>query len=123
MAKILIFDEYPPIREILVEELTIRGNKVIPIVKSEQILKEITAFNPNLLILDLFMKGKYEWELLEEIKRENPDLPILIFSGWYPKGDPHLSQTQGFVMKSSVFEELEESINRILMQSDHVLKI
>jgi hypothetical protein len=37
------------------------------------ILEEITAFNPEVAILDLFVKGKYRWDLLEGIKNRGED--------------------------------------------------
>ena len=117
MTRILVFDEYPSMREILAEELAADGSTVVLLGKTDLILKEISIFRPDLMVLDLFLRGKWRWDLFEEIKARNPDLPILIFSGCSPRGDPHLLQTEGFVMKSSVFDELRENILKIRMHS------
>jgi len=116
MAKILILDDYASVRNLLAEELAGEGNVVLSMGKSELIIEEIAAFNPDVAIFDLFMKGKYRWDLLEEVKQQNPDLPIIIFSGYYPKGDPHLNRIEGFIMKSFDLHELKQCISEVLMQ-------
>jgi DNA-binding NtrC family response regulator len=116
MAKILILDEYPSIRNLLAEELAGEGNVVLSTGKPEIILEEIAAFNPDVAIFDIFMKGKYWWGLLEEVKNQNPDLPIIIYSGYYPKGNPHLNRIEGFIMKSFDLHELKQCISEVLMR-------
>jgi DNA-binding NtrC family response regulator len=116
MAKILILDDYASVRNLLAEELAGEGNVVLSMGKSELIIEEIAAFNPDVAIFDLFMKGKYRWDLLEEVKRQNPDLPIIIFSGYYPNGDPHLNRIEGFILKSFDLHELKQCIAEVLMQ-------
>jgi CheY-like chemotaxis protein len=123
MAKILILDEYPSVRNLLAEELGGEGNVVLSTGKPEFILEEIATFNPDLAILDLFMKGKYRWELLDEIKKQNSHLPIIIYSGYCPQEDPHLYQVDGFVMKSFVLDELKQRIFELLMPPDFVATI
>jgi DNA-binding NtrC family response regulator len=98
MAKILILEESPSIRNLLAEELASEGNVVLSTGKPELILEEVTAFNPDVAIFDLFMRGKYRWTLLKEVKNQNPDLPIIIYSGCYPKRDPHLNRIEGFII-------------------------
>ena len=100
MAKILILDEYQTIRELLAEELAGEGNLVISIGKHESVLDGVITSNPDLAILDLFVRGKYRWELLDEIRALKPDLPIIIYSAYYPEGDLHLQQIEAFVKKS-----------------------
>ena len=123
MAKILILDVYASVRNLLAEELAGEGNVVLSIGKPELILEEIVTFNPDVAIFDLFMRGIYRWDLLEEVKNQNPDLPIIIFSGYYPKGDPHLNQIASFILKSFDLNELKQSISEILTQPDHAVSM
>lgn len=116
MAKILILDESPSGRNFLAEELAGEGNVVLSTGKPDLILEEITAFNPEVAILDLFMKGQYRWDLLEDIKKKKAHLPLIIYSGYCPKGDPHLTRIEGFIMKSLDLKELKHCISEILMQ-------
>ncbi len=116
MARILILDEYQPIRELLAEELAGEGNIVISIGKHESVLNGVLSFNPDLAILDLFVWGKYRWELLDKIRTLKPNLPIIIYSAYYPEGDPHLQQVEAFVKKSCFFDELKQWITGILTE-------
>jgi DNA-binding NtrC family response regulator len=114
MAKILILDEYPSIRDLLAEELAGEGNVVLSTGKPDLIVEEIVSFNPDVAIFDLFMRGKYRWALLEKVKNQNPDLPIIIYSGYYPKGDPHLNRIEGFIMKGFDLNELKQCLSEVL---------
>ena len=58
MAKILIFDEYPSIRNLLAEELAGEGNVILSIGRAELLRDGIATFNPDLAILDLFLRGR-----------------------------------------------------------------
>ncbi len=118
MAKVLIFDEYPSIRNLLAEELAGEGNVVLTIGRVELIWNGIAAFNPDLAILDLFLRGDFRWDLLEEIRRQVPALPVIIYSGYYPRGDSHLSQVDGFILKSCVLDELKQCISDLLKPPD-----
>ena len=66
MAKILILDECPSTRNLLAEELAGEGDVVGSTGRGELILQEMVTFNPDLAILDLFVKGNYKWGLLED---------------------------------------------------------
>jgi len=116
MAKILIFDQYQPLRELLAEELAGEGYIVISIGEHQSVVDGIIISNPDLAILDLFVWGKYRWELLDGIRVLKPDLPIIIYSAYYPEGDPHLQQIEAFVKKSCFFDELKQWIRGILTE-------
>jgi DNA-binding response OmpR family regulator len=118
MAKILIFDEYPSIRNLLAEELAGEGNVVLSIGQPEFMGEEIAAFNPDLAILDIFIRGKFRWDFLEEVRKQDPPLPVIIYSGYYPRGDPHLDQVDGFILKSCVLDELKQRISYVLRRPD-----
>jgi DNA-binding response OmpR family regulator len=113
MKKILILDRYPSVRELLAEELAAEGNTVVPIGSPQSIWSLLHTFEPDLIIMDLFMNGKWQWNILREIKKQNPRLPVLIFTAGFPEGDRRLSQADGWVIKSSVFDELKRKINEI----------
>jgi len=113
MKKILILDRYPSVRELLAEELAAEGNTVVPIGSPQSIWSLLHTFEPDLIIMDLFMNGKWQWNILREIKKQNPRLPVLIFTAGFPEGDRRLSQADGWVIKSSVFDELKRKISEI----------
>jgi len=115
MAKILILDECPSTRNILAEELAGEGNIVLSTGKPDLILEEIAAFNPDVVILGLFVKGKYRWDLLEMVNNQNLDLSIILYSWDIPKSGSYLNKIDGFIMKSFDLGELKQCISEVLM--------
>jgi DNA-binding response OmpR family regulator len=114
MHKILIVDGYASVRELLAEELAGEGNIVVAIGNPELIGGLINTFEPDLIILDLYKNGRMRWNVLKEIKRQSPQLPVVIFTSTYPERDLHLPQVEGWVIKSFIFDELKEKINEVL---------
>jgi len=113
MAKIFAIEDYPPIRDLLSEELTEEGNVVVSTGDPNLIPEMLRTFEPDLMILDPYVRGEIRWELLERIKNQKPHLPILIFADPY-KEDPHQFQVDGWVAKSFLFDDLKQKIIKIL---------
>jgi hypothetical protein len=51
---------------------------------------------------------------LEEIKKQNPHLPVLIFTGFGGNGDPRLSLADEYVLKNSDFNEVKKKVKDLL---------
>ncbi len=113
MTRILVFDAYPSIRELLAEELAAEGTTVIPIAKPDLIPDLISTFEPDLLILDPYVRGKLKWELFDTVKAQDPTLPVVLFTQWF-SADPRFSQADAFLSKSYDLEKLKEKIKEIL---------
>jgi len=116
MNRILIFDAYPSIRELLAEELATEGNTVVPIANPESIAGLVNAFEPDLLILDPYVRGSMNWELFDAAKAQNPRLPILVFTQW-TSPDPHFGQADACLSKSYVLDKLKVKIKEILQKT------
>ena len=110
MKKILILDEYPSIREFLAEELSAEGYLVMPAGNPALTGKLLFDFHPDLVIMDIFINGKLQWDLVEAIRKENPALPVLIFTAECPPGDDHPPCGVSFVSKSPILDELKKRI-------------
>lgn len=113
MAKILAIDEYPSIRDLLSEELTEGGNVVVSTGDLNLIPELLRTFDPDLMILDPYVRGEMQRELLERITNQKPLLPILIFAD-PSKEDSHQFQVDGWVAKSFLFDDLKQKIIKIL---------
>lgn len=114
MKKILIFDAYPSIRQLLAEELTTEGYTTMSFGKAESLSQAVETFAPDLIVLDLYARGRIFWDLLEDLKARYPAVPILLFMAFHPKEIPRLKQADGWVQKSFQFEELKEKIRGLL---------
>jgi DNA-binding response OmpR family regulator len=114
MNKILIFDAYPSIRQLLAEELTAEGNVTMGIGKPEYLKEWVEKFDPDLIVLDLYVRGRILWDLLEELKTRYPTVPVLLFTAFQPNEIPRFQEADAWVRKSFVFEELKEKIALLL---------
>jgi len=118
MATILIVDENPGTRHWLAEELVVQGHVVIAI-GDDELVSEVLRFSRiDLLILDLYMKGQHRWDLLMEIKQQDPSLAILLLteSNHYQR-DPRLSLTNGLLIKNWESDLFHQKVAKLLHQS------
>ncbi len=115
MPNILIVDDQPCIRELLAEELMCEGYRVQSTGDAELVAEHIRSSRPDLVLLDLYLDGPDGWEVLCEIKRQDPHLPVLILTAYDSfMDDPRLSQADGYVIKSVCLDELKQKIADVL---------
>ncbi|MAU41994.1 MAG: sigma-54-dependent Fis family transcriptional regulator [Kordiimonas sp.] len=80
---ILVVDDEEDIRELICGILQDEGYETRSAGDSDTTLAEIEARRPSLLILDIWLQGSRldGLELLDIIKQQHPDLPVIIISG------------------------------------------
>ena len=80
---ILIVDDEQDIRDLIAGILEDEGFETRVAGDSDSALAEIEARRPSLLILDIWLQGSRldGLEVLEEVKKQHPDLPVIIISG------------------------------------------
>jgi len=80
---ILIVDDEADIRDLVAGILDDEGYKTRTARDSDSALAEIAARRPNLIFLDIWMQGSKldGLQLLEQIKKDHPDVPIVMISG------------------------------------------
>jgi len=83
MADILIVDDEEDIRELIAEILKDEGHDTRTAACADSTFKEINGRQPDLIILDIWLQGsrKDGIEVLKTVKRDNPELPVIIISG------------------------------------------
>ncbi|MDH3567149.1 MAG: response regulator [Desulfobacteraceae bacterium] len=113
MAKILIIDDQVWVKNLCKEGLSGEGHKVSTTDDIESVRENIFSFKPDLVLLNLYLKhGFIVWDVLRDIKMQDPNLPVLIVTDHdnylY---DSRLSQAEGYVIKSHFFcDELKQKI-------------
>ncbi|MGD9263551.1 MAG: response regulator, partial [Methyloceanibacter sp.] len=82
-SDILIVDDEADIRELISGILEDEGHGTRVAKDSDETLQAIEERRPSLVILDIWLQGSRldGLELLEEIKKAHPDLPVIIISG------------------------------------------
>jgi len=83
MGDILIVDDERDIRELIGDILEDEGYTTRLAANSSEAIAEINAEPPALLILDIWLKdSKMDGiDILKSVKRDNPDIPVVIISG------------------------------------------
>jgi DNA-binding response OmpR family regulator len=115
MAKILIVDVQQCVRELLSEELITEGYQVAVAADADSVSGHLRFSQTDLVLLDLYLDEAEGFSVLHDIKRQDPHLPVIIFTAYdnYRK-NPLLSQADGYVIKSIVLDELKAKIDHLL---------
>ncbi len=82
-SDILIVDDEADIRELVAGILDDEGFTTRTARDSDSALAEIAGRRPNLVFLDIWLQGSKldGLQLLEQIKKDNADLPVVMISG------------------------------------------
>jgi DNA-binding NtrC family response regulator len=116
MANILIIDDQKWVIDLCREELAGEGHRVLATDYIESVRKNVFSFKPDLVLLNLYLKhGFVVWDILRDIKMQDPNLPLLIVTAHDNYlFDYRLSQADGYVIKShSVCDELKQKISSL----------
>ena len=83
MSSILIVDDEKDIRELIGDILRDEGFSVRLAANSDACMAEINVEPPALMILDIWLKDSRMdgIDILKSVKRDNPDVPVVIISG------------------------------------------
>ncbi|MCL7463978.1 sigma-54 dependent transcriptional regulator [Phaeovulum sp. NW3] len=83
MSDILIVDDEKDIRELIADILKDEGFATRMAANSDDCMEAINAEPPALMILDIWLKDSRMdgIDILKAVKRNNPDIPIIIISG------------------------------------------
>lgn len=115
MPTILVVDDQHCVRELVAEELTDEGYRVETVGDAIGAKQHLRSSRPDLVLLDLFLGEPDGWDVLDDMKRQAPHLPVIVFTAYDSfQDDPRLSEVHGYVIKSADFRELKETISRTL---------
>ncbi len=118
MFKILIADDFPILREGVKETLS----KVMPVTIGEasdipEMLRLIRTQPWDVLVLDVNFPGGSSIDALREVRREYPNLPILVLS-MYPEEQYAVRMLKaganGYLTKTAIPAELVQAIKKVL---------
>lgn len=116
MTKILIVDDNPDDRQLMANRLSSAGYDVNCVDDGKYALKGIADFNPDLVVLDIFMPQQEGAETLLEVRSKHPSLPVVIVSGDGAFYLPIMKElgANGVALKSATFDELTLVVNGCL---------
>lgn len=123
MAKILLIEDEAPVREMLLDELTVQGHKVIEASTGEEGLEKFLENEPDLVVCDRAMPGMSGYEVLERIRGAHPqyeDIPFIFLTALTDPRDKaaveHLKPS-AYIEKPVDFQALTAKINGLISNS------
>ena len=111
--RILIVDDETDLVSTLAERLTLRGFQVEVATSVTDALRHVSEGNFSVLIIDVKMPGIGGLELMAQIKREHPDLPVILFTGHSSVEDAERGMAEGaidYLVKPIDIDELIAAI-------------
>ncbi len=115
MARILIVDDEASIRVLYREEFQDEGYEVIEAEDGHNLMERIEREKPDVVVLDIKMAAYDGLDLLQEIRQQYHDLPVIISSAYGAyKGDYKTLAADYYVVKSSDLSELKRKVKKAL---------
>jgi diguanylate cyclase (GGDEF)-like protein/PAS domain S-box-containing protein len=112
-ANILVVEDESIVALDIKQRLEVMGYKVVAIVNSgEQAIQKSERLNPDLVLMDVKLKGKMDGIEAAAIIRANLHLPIIFLTAFADESSLHrasVTESFGYILKP--FEERELSIN------------
>jgi DNA-binding NtrC family response regulator len=79
--EILIVDDEPQVAEVLARSLAREGHSATIAHSGEEALKLLVKSEPDALFLDVVMPGMNGLDVLSQVKRMRPSLPVVVITG------------------------------------------
>ena len=116
MARILVIDDEEPIRTRLCLFLESLEHEVVQASDGAEGVRLFLEEPADLVITDIMVLGKYGLEVLREIRRSDPEVGVIVFSGYHP-GRLSLARALGasYTFKKPVsLQELGDAVEEFL---------
>ena len=115
MARILLVDDEEYIRRLYAEELSEQGHEVFTVASGHNLLKRIDTLQPEAVVLDIRLVDYDGLELLQQIRNQNYDLPVILCTAYDTyKYDQKSIAADYYVVKSFDLSELKLAIERAI---------
>lgn len=119
--KILLVDDDPAIRQILLRLLSEEGYFVKTAANGIEAAELAGAIQFDLVLLDLNMPEKNGWETFEEISKNNPLLPFILITARSNQLFASLAAGVGGLLEKPLdFTQLFQTIQALLSEPEHV---
>lgn len=128
----LIEEEYVPARVLVIEDndqnrrlfetaLKHFGHQVVGASNGTQGLELFHQGGFDLVVTDLSMPGLSGWEVARGVKKENPDLPVILLSGWSVQQEIEQIKTSGVdlvLAKPCPLDSLRRAVHNVLKKKE-----
>jgi len=119
--KILLADDDPGIRQILVRLLSEENYLVLTAANGVEALTVTGTVKVDLVLLDLNMPVKDGWETFEQLSAGNPLLPVILITARANQFFPALASGVGALLEKPLdFAKLLQTIHDLLAESNEM---
>lgn len=125
MKKVLVADDHAVVREGIKRIIAETADMVVAgeAVNGWEVLEKARGGDYDVVVLDISMPGKNGMEILKELKRERPGVPVLILS-MHPEEQYALralrAGASGYVIKESAPDELIAALEKVLRGGKYI---
>ncbi len=113
--KILLADDHPVVYEGITKSSNSRVEVTQQVSRIEELLEALQGEEPDVLVTEVRLNGQDVLKAVEALKNSNPNLRVVVFSGWNnPTYVARASSIgcENFILKSEPIGELLSSIER-----------
>jgi len=89
--KIMVVDDDTLLREMLVDILESEGHETAAAENGNAGIELYETFSPEIIVTDIRMPGKNGFEMVQYIRENSPEIPVVFISGWF-KADVDYSE-------------------------------
>ena len=115
MTRILVVDDEANIRLLYSQELADEGYDVTTAASAAEAAEKLQGQEYSLTVLDIKLKNESGLDLLQQVVKERPTMPVILCSAFSCyKDDFSAWLADSYVVKSSDLQELKDEIRRIL---------
>lgn len=117
--RIIIIEDDNDMRPLMSTLLEMEGYQVVSfdnIQPEMQILNQIAKYNPDLVLMDVLIKGKSSFDFVKKLKQQSAcnHAKILMSSGMAVEEECYRHGADGFLLKPYMPDELVLKINELL---------
>jgi len=95
LLRVLVVDDDQDVRDVLSEMLLTAGHDVKVAGDGAEALRQAADGTFDIVFTDLGMPGISGWQVVEQIKRDAPGLPVVMVTGWGHQLDPSQVERSG----------------------------
>lgn len=122
MARILVVEDDPPIREMVTTYLTLSGFEVITAVDGVQALLLVRNANPDVILMDMGLPRLSGWQTIQRLRarQDTARIPIIALTAYVLEDERRRAIGAGcdaFEAKPIDFPSLVSNINSLLARS------
>ncbi|WDP89002.1 MAG: response regulator [Desulfobacter sp.] len=119
MAKIMVLDDVKDAGDLIQRILERKGHSVTPFTEEEEAIFHVAKKGTDLAILDIKLKKMNGVEVLEELKKKDPGIKVIMLTGYPTIETARESLRMGasaYCVKPIDKDELEEKVEEVLKE-------